>query len=292
MAPRIRSIKPTRWDSESLGRCTVLARLTFVGMISLADDSGRGRAGVRYLLGRIHTYAGDVAEDALVSALAELRREGCAVFYEVDAIDYYFLPGWKANQLINRPSPSVLPPPPGHEPRTPEASNEEAPPLPSESPLTPGGVEVPVLKFPVQEGTGPGDWPLWSAKIVEYRLSFPGVDIEAECRKARQWCVDNVAGRKPYNGMASFLSRWLSTEHRKLQEGKEAGKTAMAAAKAAKRCQRCHTAAPMNDTWPYCSGCTWCSKNCGKEFPAHKSFRVVGGEVVCTPCVESTKEAS
>lgn len=283
--PRIRTIKPALWDSESLGRLSCLARLTFIGMISLADDDGRGRAGARFLMGRIHTYAKDVDEAAIAQALQDLRRAGCVVLYDLDEVAYYYLPGWKSNQLINRPSPSILPPPPGYDEKDappPPPPGEDAP----EPPLTPAGIEAPFLTFPVAANTGPAEWPLWSAKIIEYRLSFPGIDVEAECRRARQWCIDNPAGRKPYSGMASFLSRWLSSEFRKAQEKRDAAGKAVVDAKNAKRCERCSTRKPLSEKWPYCPECTWCSKDCGRSYPEHKSFRKKGESVVCSVCAE------
>lgn len=39
---RIRSLKPVIWESEKVGRMSALSRLNFIGLISLADDHGRG----------------------------------------------------------------------------------------------------------------------------------------------------------------------------------------------------------------------------------------------------------
>lgn len=69
--------------------------------------------------------------------------------------------------------------------------------------------ESPVaLSFPVV-GKGPGEWLLRESKIAEYVESFPGVDVLAECRKARQWCIDNRPKRKTADGMPRFLCTWL-----------------------------------------------------------------------------------
>ena len=59
-------------------------------------------------------------------------------------------------------------------------------------------------------GGGPAIWTLTTAKVAEYASSFPGVNLDAELRKAWQWCVDNRANRKTFRGMPAFLSRWLS----------------------------------------------------------------------------------
>lgn len=277
MAPRIRSIKPILWDSESLGRCSVLARLTFLGMISMADDDGRGRADVRYLLGRIHTYANDVTEGQLQAAVEELRASRCVVLYAAGPAHYYYLPGWRGNQLINRPTPSVLPPPPvGTDNEAPLRSGDD------ETPPPPPGPEQPVLLFKVAEGPGPKDWALRSAKIVEYRLSFPGIDVEAECRRAWQWCEDNPSGRKPHDQMAAFLSRWMAKAWR---ESKEA--PAATPAKATPKCRRCFHKEPVSDKWPYCADCTFCqADDCDRSYPSHKKFRQKKEMVYCADHAE------
>jgi hypothetical protein len=74
------------------------------------------------------------------------------------------------------------------------------------------------MEFPTV-GKGSKTWGLTSAKLAEYQEAFPGVDVEAECRKARQWCIDNSTKRKTAKGMPAFLGRWLA----KVQDGPRAG---------------------------------------------------------------------
>lgn len=59
-------------------------------------------------------------------------------------------------------------------------------------------------------GRGASAWHLTASKLAEYRDTYPGVDVAAECRRAWQWCVDNPARRKTARGMPAFLSRWLA----------------------------------------------------------------------------------
>lgn len=67
----------------------------------------------------------------------------------------------------------------------------------------------PLLIFPCV-GSGPKLWELTQGKVAEYRDSFPGIDVMAECRAARQWCQDNPQKRKTFGGMPGFLTRWLT----------------------------------------------------------------------------------
>ena len=108
---RIRTIKPEMWDSEKLGRCSALARLNFVGLISLADDEGRGRGGPRLLFGRLHAYAEDVDQAKCFKGFEELEKVGLVRFYEVDRCRYYLIPGWDHNQKIEKAKLSKLPAP-------------------------------------------------------------------------------------------------------------------------------------------------------------------------------------
>ena len=64
------------------------------------------------------------------------------------------------------------------------------------------------FSFPVVKNNG-AEWPLPSAKLTEYRETYPGLDVESELRKARQWCRDTPAKRKTPGGMPAFLNRWF-----------------------------------------------------------------------------------
>mgnify|MGYP001567924316 FL=1 len=79
--PRIRTIKPEMFESERLGRCTPLARLTFVGLIALADDEGRGRGSLDWLKGRLHPYDAKSKRN-LFKAINELAKTGLVKFYQ------------------------------------------------------------------------------------------------------------------------------------------------------------------------------------------------------------------
>ena len=55
-------------------------------------------------------------------------------------------------------------------------------------------------------------WLLPYSKIDEWRQAFPGVHIEMEINKARQWLIDNPTRRKTASGMLKFLNTWLTRE--------------------------------------------------------------------------------
>ena len=95
-------------------------------------------------------------------------------------------------------------------PQRPEARGQRQNPSCPEpaKPPTSGPADDEVMSFPTK-GTGAAEWSLTAAKLAEYQQSFPGVDVLAECRKARQWCLDNPTKQKTPKGMPKFLGGWL-----------------------------------------------------------------------------------
>ena len=127
---RIRTIKPEFWDHKQLNRCSLLARLTFVGLINFADDDGRGRAEIAWLWGRMHSSQPPGVRQRFTRALSELRHlkdeDGpLVVFYKVAGAAYYCLTGFKRQQRIDKPSESKLPPPPNSK-NVPRALTEDS----------------------------------------------------------------------------------------------------------------------------------------------------------------------
>lgn len=68
------------------------------------------------------------------------------------------------------------------------------------------------FSFPVtgKGGIASKTWVLPRSKLEEYRDSYPGLDVDSEMRKARQWCRDNPQKRKSPGGMLAFLTKWLN----------------------------------------------------------------------------------
>lgn len=106
--PRIRSIKPEFPQSESMGRVSRDARLLFVLLWTICDDSGRTRAASRMLASLLFPYDDDAAS-LIEGWLGELEREGCIVRYSVDGSAYMEVCKWSKHQKIDKPSPSRLP---------------------------------------------------------------------------------------------------------------------------------------------------------------------------------------
>lgn len=105
---RIRTIKPEFWQSESMSRVSRPARFLFVGLWSLADDTGKTRAASRFLASALFPYDED-APSLVDSWLVELEREKAIVRYSVEGSHYIQIPKWFDHQKIDRPSKSKFP---------------------------------------------------------------------------------------------------------------------------------------------------------------------------------------
>lgn len=115
---RIRSLKPELWLSPQVMNLSHPARLLFIGLITQADDEGRGPADIRRLKAAI--FPGDDVTTAQVTEwLKELVDNLLITLYAVQQSGQLFqLPTWHLHQAINRPRPSTYPPPEGHSVKT------------------------------------------------------------------------------------------------------------------------------------------------------------------------------
>ncbi|WP_215449501.1 hypothetical protein [Streptomyces sp. ATCC 21386] len=171
---RIRTVKPEMFESESLAECSVTAMLTFIGLLTQADDSGRHRDHPAIIAGRLwalrpeHTAA-HVAQDLEELATAGLicRYTGC------DGRTWLHVVTWEQHQKINKATASRVPRctrHQGHQPcgkcqtgacpttRTAPSVTSHGT-LPEHSGSPQGGVHRPVADAtqPAETTTGPGE---------------------------------------------------------------------------------------------------------------------------------------
>ncbi len=106
---RIRSIKPEFPQSESIGKLSRDARLLFLQIWTIVDDSGRTRASSRMLASLLYPYDDD-AKDLIQGWLVELEQNGHVRQYEVDGSRYLEVVNWSKHQKISHPAESRLPP--------------------------------------------------------------------------------------------------------------------------------------------------------------------------------------
>lgn len=63
--------------------------------------------------------------------------------------------------------------------------------------------------LPLADGT---EWDCPMEKYQEYCRLYPGVDVAAEFRKMRGWCLEKPAKRKTRRGIGAFANGWLARE--------------------------------------------------------------------------------
>lgn len=63
------------------------------------------------------------------------------------------------------------------------------------------------IEIPLDDGT---EYAVTTADIAEFRSAYPRIDPEAECRKARAWCLGSPANRKTRRGVGKFLNSWMA----------------------------------------------------------------------------------
>lgn len=108
--PRIRTIKPDAFLSESLSTLGRGTRWTFAGLWTYSDDEGRARDDVRLIKAALYPLDDSVSRDDVETDLWLLAGIGAICRYVGDdGRRYLHMPKWEDHQRINRPSPSKLP---------------------------------------------------------------------------------------------------------------------------------------------------------------------------------------
>ena len=105
---RIRTIKPEFPHSESMGAISRDARLLFILLWTLADDSGRLRGNSRMLASLLYPYDDD-APKLIDGWLSELDAQSCIVRYQIEGATYLEICNWLIHQKIDKPSRSKIP---------------------------------------------------------------------------------------------------------------------------------------------------------------------------------------
>jgi hypothetical protein len=109
---RIRTIRPEFWESPQVGKLSINARLTFIGLWNLADREGRLKDRPEHIAIKLFPY--DRLKPAhLERWLDELARAGLIIRYRHAGQAYIAIPTWRRHQRPHpHEAPSELPPPP------------------------------------------------------------------------------------------------------------------------------------------------------------------------------------
>lgn len=211
---RIRTIKPEFPQSESMGRVSRDARLLFIELWTIADDSGRTRAASRMLASLLFPYDDD-APGLIDSWLEELEAEGCITRYQVEGTTYLQIAKWLSHQKIDKPSASKFPSiddgsrilaspressPLDQGPRTKEEEASNASPSAPPTADASRGTRLP------KDWVLPDDWQAWA------EAERPDLDAtEAACRFRDFWVGKPGQGGRKADWQATWRN-WVRNE--------------------------------------------------------------------------------
>lgn len=105
---RIRTIKPEFWSDEKLSPLAPIDRLTFLGLISMADDYGRVHDNVKVIDAFIFPNTDDSVRESLanLSRMNRIRRGNSSSGMPIIEII-----NWDRHQKVDKPQPKLALPP-------------------------------------------------------------------------------------------------------------------------------------------------------------------------------------
>jgi hypothetical protein len=108
---RIRTIKPGFFRSLTVTELPKPTRLTWIGLWTYVDDAGRGVDDARLIKAELWPLDDDYPAKKVEKDLQLLEANGSIRRYVVDGRKYLAIVEWH-HQRIDKPTPSLLPPPP------------------------------------------------------------------------------------------------------------------------------------------------------------------------------------
>lgn len=230
-----RIIKESICDDEKVAQLKDFEFRLWIGLITQADDAGRGDARPAIIKGRVFPLRDQVTVRIISDGLHALATIGLIDLYKVGGRLYYVLPSWSKHQRIRDCKPKYPAPedadrendnPPqvaascGELPqvasraRGESESNTNPNPIQSEEDSAePQAVSAPPAIFlPLNDGT---DYPVPVEQCQEWAGLYPAVDVIQQLRNMRGWLDANPAKRKTKRGINAFIVRWLAKEQDK-----------------------------------------------------------------------------
>lgn len=95
-----RIIKESICDSERIASLTDFEFRLWVGLITQADDAGRGDARPAYIKGHVFPFRDRVTAKDIDASLHALAAKGCVTLYTVGGRPYFWFPSWAEHQRI------------------------------------------------------------------------------------------------------------------------------------------------------------------------------------------------
>ena len=169
-----RIIKESAFTSDKVAQLTDFEFRLWVGMITQADDAGRGDARPAILKGRIFALRERTTVKDIESALLALAAAGCVSLYKVSGKPYFQFPNWSAHQRIRDCKPKY--------PGVDERDEEDICDIPPQLAATCG--ELPPKSNPIQSNPNPNPNTSKAAAPTRTRFVKPSVEeVTTYCRE-------------------------------------------------------------------------------------------------------------
>ena len=100
-----RIIHESAFTSEKIAALTDFEFRLWVGLITLADDLGRGDARPAIVRGRLFPFHEKLTNRAVERALESLEKVGCIERYTVKGKPYFYFPNWEEHHRVRNVRP-------------------------------------------------------------------------------------------------------------------------------------------------------------------------------------------
>lgn len=215
-----RIIKESMCSSEKVAGLTDFEFRLWIGLITQADDAGRGDARPAIIKGRVFPFRERLSIKDIDAALQVLAAKGCVSLYTVDGKPYFLFPGWVKHQRVRDCKPKYPEPAENYIPPQSAASCGELPQsaalIQSESESNPdisaepqATHAPPAAELPLNDGS---IYPVTQEQAAEWGSLYPAVDVMQQLRAMKGWLNANPAKRKTRRGILRFVNAWLSRE--------------------------------------------------------------------------------
>ena len=95
-----RIIKESITTSEKLASLSDFEFRLWIGLITQADDAGRGDARPAVIKGRVFPFRERLTVKDIGCSLRALADKGCIALYEIDGRSYFYFPNWSKHQRV------------------------------------------------------------------------------------------------------------------------------------------------------------------------------------------------
>ena len=95
-----RIIKESITTSEKLASLSDFEFRLWIGLITQADDAGRGDARPAVIKGRVFPFRERLTVKDVGSSLRALADKGCVTLYEIGGRPYFYFPNWSKHQRV------------------------------------------------------------------------------------------------------------------------------------------------------------------------------------------------